>query len=310
MSTEVWEVQELDLNQWETSKAAHLFENRQIGICPNSGTQCMEGGEIIRKNGNNKSLYGPVLGGSGNCVRCRFLMTGLPFLIPLWLKANKDLSDAQQESIQVEELSKDLESLRSERFKIVKEQSVKHIPQSLQVKIKQVEARLDNKSSKLDEVLSNAHATYNLVEQIKTLVKQENSNLGALINENEELNVAPEFYEVSLFKQRDFIVQASRFYPHLKDDKLEMERNHFIDQIMFNMGMTPITLSPLTEAQKIAACDAAASYINAKLNDHEMKLLESGKVDICELGIGKSVSEELSNIVDYTLNKVVLKEVE
>lgn len=302
--------EELDSDQWETSKAAHLFENRQIGICPNSGTRCGDGGEVIRKNGTNKPVHGPVIGGSGNCVRCRFLITGLPFLVPLWLKANKDLSEAQQVSIEVETLSKDLERLRSKRFNIVREEGLQQVPQSLQTEIKQVEARLDTKSSKLDEILSNAHTTYNLVEQVKVLAKQENSNLPALLSGDGNFKDDSEFHEVSLFKQRDFIVQASRLYPHVKDEKLEMERDHFIDQIMFNIGLTPITLSPLTETEKKAACDAAANYLNSKLSDYEIQMLELGKIDIRKLGIGKNVAEELSIAVDGMLKKVAIKEVE
>ena len=302
--------EEVASDQWQNSKAAHLFENRQIGICPNSGTQCGEGGELIRKNGHSKDVYGPVIGGNGNCVRCRFFMTGLPFLVPLWLKVNKDLSDAQQVSIEVETLSKDLEKLRTKRFNIVKEQGVKHIPQNLQAEIKQVEARLDNKSSKLDEILSNAHATYNLVEKVKALAKVENSNLPALPFADEDLKGASGFHEISPFKQKDFIVQASRLYPHVKDEKLEMERDHFIDQIMFNMGMTPITLSPLTETEKKLACDAAASFLNSKLSDYEIQMLESGSVDLRDLGIGKNIAEELSIVVDDMLKKIADKGIE
>lgn len=303
--------EDLDSHMWDLSRAAHLFENRQIGICPNSGTLCKEGGEVIRKNvgSTGKNLHGPVPGGSGNCVRCRFLMTGLPFLIPLWLKANKDLSDAQQISIEVDAASNDLEKLRSKRFSIVKEQGVHLVPQSLQAEIKQVEARLDAKSSKLDDALSNAHATYNLVERVKSLASEENSNFPALPNKDENFESFTEYYEVSKFKQRDFIVQASRLYPHVTDDKLEMQRNHFIDQIMFKMNMTPITLSSLTELEKKAACDAAARYLNEQLSDHELKMLESGKVDIAELGIGKCHAQELSNAVDSGLKKIAVTEV-
>jgi hypothetical protein len=308
----VFNEEELNADSWDLSKAAHLFENRQIGICPNSGTMCNEGGPIVRKNINGKGadLHGPVEGGVGNCVRCRFFMTGLPFLVPLWLKANKDLSDAQQVSIELNTESQKLEELRSKRFKIVKEEGVHNVTQNLKAEIQQVEARVDAKSSKLDELLSNAHATYNLVERVKTLASEESVNLPALIDEDSELSEKSEFHEVSMFKQRDFIVQASRLYPHIQDDKLEMERNNFIDQIMFNMGMTPITLSPLSNTEKRAACDAASSYLNAKLSDYELQMLESGKIDIRDLGIGKIDKDELSISVETGMKKIAIQEVE
>lgn len=292
-----------DKSEWSACQATHLFENRQIGICPNSGTRCHEGGKPVKRNGKGKSLYGPVPGGNGNCVRCRFLMTGLPFLVPLWLKANKDLADAQGVSVDVEASSNELELLRSKRFSISNEQGPLHIPASLRAEIKQVEARLDAKSANLNELLLNAHATYNLVEKVKVLRNEENSRLPALFDDDDHENDSSEFHEVSLFRQRDFIVQASRLYPHIKDDKLEMERNHFIDQVMFNMDMTPITLSALTKEEKEAACDSAADFLNAKLSDCEMKMLESGSIDIKELGIIEPYAQKLSFEVDSTKKK-------
>jgi hypothetical protein len=123
------------------------------------------------------------------------------------------------------------------------------------------------------------------------------------------VNSDSDFQEVSLFTQRDFIVQASRLYPHIKDKQIEMERNHFIDQIMFNLGMTPISLSSLTEEEKKAACDSAASFLNARLSCQEIRMLESGALDIRELGISDSDSQEFVNSVKTGMQRVALTEI-
>lgn len=293
----------LDSSRWEATKSIPLFENRQIGVCPNSGTRCNEGGESLRRDGSS-TVNAPVPGGNGNCVRCRFFMTGLPFLIPLWLKCNKDLSEAQQLSTEANTISIQLEQLRAKRYKVVKEEGSLHVPSSMQVEIKQTEARLDAKSAKLDEVLLNAHAAYNLVEKIKERMAVGKATLPQLGNETHDIIGENEFHDVSLFKQRDFLIRASRLYPHIKDERLELERNHFIDQIMFNMGMTPITLSTLTPAEKESACDAAAKFLNARLSDHELSMLESGAININDLGIDARDVQALSTAIGNIKNKL------
>lgn len=293
---------------WEASQSLSLFENRQIGVCPNSGTMCNEGGEALRiKSGN--PLYAPVPGGHGNCVRCRFFITGAPFLIPLWLKTNKDLSDVHQLSIEVDDTSKNLETLRQERYKIAKDKGAQQVPSSLQAEIKQAESRLDNKSAILDEALLNAHATYSLFNKVKALSNKNVGNLPALIELTPNGDHKPEFLEVSPFKQKHLMVKASRFYEHVTDKNLELERNHFIDQVMFNMGMTPITLSNLTESEKKMACDAAADFLSARLTDYELSMLESGNIKITELGIDHVDSTSLANQVNEKLKKKVIKEI-
>lgn len=89
-------------NSWGTSKNdSSLFENRQIGICPNSGTLCETGGQAIRKD-RGSTIHGPVPGGPGNCHMCRYLITGKPWLIPLWLKTNETLLNAKDLSEKAE----------------------------------------------------------------------------------------------------------------------------------------------------------------------------------------------------------------
>lgn len=293
-------------SDWNSVLSYPLIENRQIGVCPNSGTRCGEGGECIRKN-SKRDIHGPVPGGQGNCVRCRFFMTGLPFLIPLWLKVNKDLSDAQKISLEVDQLQKQLDESRSRRYGLVKSKGSSHIPASLQAEIQQIEAMVDSKSKKLNEVISNAHAGYNLVERLKGLSRENSSTLPALVDDDSSHD-ASQFTEVSLFKQRDFIVQASRLYPHVKDDLLERERNHFIDQIMFNLGLTPITLSSLTEQEKKSACDAASQFLNARLSDHELTMLENGSLKITDIGIAAD-KDTLISTIESKLNCIEVKEI-
>jgi hypothetical protein len=89
----------------------------------------------------------------------------------------------------------------------------------------------------------------------------------------------------------DSTVQAGRLYTHLKDSDLERDRDHFIDQIMFNNGISPISLSPLTPDEKSIASDAACRFLLTELDDHEIEQLTSNRVTLRELGIERKVIE-------------------
>ncbi|MBY5635908.1 hypothetical protein HFO39_14135 [Rhizobium leguminosarum] len=69
-----------------------------IGVCPFDGTRCHDGGPLLRRDGrkhlrgNPKHVYGPVPGGARNCILCRHLISGPPFILPLELYGSLLLS--------------------------------------------------------------------------------------------------------------------------------------------------------------------------------------------------------------------------
>lgn len=272
----------------------NIWINNNLGICPYGGTRCNDGGEIIRKDSKKNNLYGPVPGGPKNCVRCRHLITGTPWMIPLWLHANKLLVRSQKTSKEVDEITGRLEKLQSERFQIVKSQGGSAVPESLKAEIKGEETNLEEKTEHLDSLLMDAHATYRLLESVRDLpnvIPGEESgaeNTPALIaTDRPEIS----FSEVHELRALDSTVQAGRLYTHLRDDDLERDRDHFIDQIMFNNGMKPISLSPLTPEEKSIASDAASRFLLTELNDHEIDQLTSNQVTLQELGIERKMTE-------------------
>ncbi len=292
----------------EGSIPSGLWLNNNLGICPYGGTRCQDGGTLIRKsNKNNPPLYGPVLGGSQNCVRCRHFVTGTPWLIPLWLHSNKLLIDAQMMSKQLENLRKKFESANSERFRLVKENGTDSIPASLHSEIKGLASLLEKNSNALDSILMDAHATYRLLTDVREILanidtyEENTKNLPSLI-----VTDAPEigFNEVGEFRALDEIVQAGRLYAHIQDENIENERNHFIDQIMFNNGMTPISLAPLSSIEKSAASDAAAKFLMARLEDFELEALSSNRTTLEELNLKSEFKKSLHLDAPSSLNLI------
>lgn len=281
-------------NVWMNGTST-MFENRQIGTCPNSGTLCDIGGEPIRQDRHGGTTFGMVPGGSGNCVRCRFFITGAPFLAPLWLKVNKDLADAHKQSKELAEIDDKYNALLKERYVIKKEHGASAITQELNSNIKQHESLIDKKTRDLDMILNNAHAGSILLEKVKELISENytEESFPAMLDTGSRDK--DEWLEVAEFTKNDFLVQASRHYPFIKDEEVEMRRNHFLDQVMFNIGMAPITLSPLSKKEKEMASDMASKYLTMKLSQKELHALETNSITLEQLGIGKELKNGLSN---------------
>ncbi|XOV81267.1 MAG: VPA1269 family protein [Aestuariibacter sp.] len=276
-----------------------LWESNQLGLCPNAGTLCNIGGELLSKAG--KEVYGEVSGGAGNCVRCRFFISGKPWLIPLWLHGNKLLADSQKISIDVEAARAELEALYNKRKSIAKEKGPAFITSGLKAEIKSAEALLSRKTEVLDQKLCDAHATYRLIEGIRYL---DNTNFDRCEAEkyipirHVDSPEETKFFEQNKFRQQDMLVQASRLYAHIRDNDLERERNHFIDKIMLNAGMKPITMGTLTEEEVESASDALASYLAYKFSDQELSQLGANTITLKQLGVKISSTEQFISMAE------------
>ncbi|MDP2562790.1 VPA1269 family protein [Psychrobium sp. 1_MG-2023] len=268
-----------------------LWEVTSLGICPNAGTLCNEGGPLLKKsNKAKKAVFGPVEGGEGNCIRCRFLITGEAFLIPLMLYGNKLLADAKKLSLKEEKHRKKLQELYNQRSKIVKQRGFSTIPDDLKVEINAAERLLEKVTIELDSVLNNLHPTHTIIEKIKkgTLTGTE------LIEKKEGDEDELAYEHISKFKQLNCLVQASRLYPHVADDDLERERDQFIDKVLFQLGKTPISFAPLTDEEKQKASDAFGNYLVSKLDDNELTALESNKAVSLDMLVSNIKFNELA----------------
>ena len=272
-----------------------LFENRDFGICPTAGTTCDKGGSIIRRSASgSKHLYGAVPGGKGNCIMCRFFVTGKPWLIPLWIKANSLFAEAQRISENLEKHRNQLDVQRKERYGYIK--SSQSVPANLRTKIQQFEGAIDKMSLSLDEKLTECHRAYNLQKMVRELPKLDGEtaikikDLPALLQSDDEDFI---FDETSRFRHLDFIVQGAKFCADIDTEVFEKDRNHFIDSFLFNSGMTPITLTPLADSEKKQATDAIAKYLTEKLSDKELQQLENNTVTLEDLGYKSNLQDKL-----------------
>lgn len=279
-----------------------VWGGSSLGICPYGGARCDDGGPVIKKETKaTKSKFGPVPGGQGNCMRCRHFVTGLPWLIELWLHCNKLLEEVNFKSREVEELQAKQAVFFKQRHRLMKNNETHLISSELITKIKNLNALIETKAEQLDTTIYNAHATYNYINEVRQLKPlhekgnpaEESTELAETIKDND---LAINFMETTSFQAKNLLVQASRAYPEIADTRVEMQRDHFVDQILVNNGMKPLTLSPLTKEEKRAASDALSSLLLSKVGAAESENLYNGTKTLDEAGIAQAVTLSLESI--------------
>jgi hypothetical protein len=267
-----------------------------MGICPYSGTRCDDGGEIIKRaTKSTKAKYGPVIGGRGNCVRCRHLVTGVPWMIELWLHGNKLLESISKISTEIKIFKKKQAMFKKEQYNYKKRKEIHLCPPEITDEIKSLNTIIETKSEEMDKIIMDAHATYNLLEEVREIAniddKESFTKGNELIPVDVDYGEEIKFIETSDFHLKDMLVQASRIYPEVADTRVELERNNFIDQILVNNGASPISFSPLSEEEKAVASDAMAKFLISKVGAKEFENLHNGSITLAELGIEKHATD-------------------
>ncbi len=88
------------------------------GICPMSGAACQSGGEAVAER-KVESLYAPVEAGylgQKNCPRCRFFVTGVPFLGGLVALANELALEIHAESARFQSYAAEVDRLEQDWY--------------------------------------------------------------------------------------------------------------------------------------------------------------------------------------------------
>jgi hypothetical protein len=263
------------------SISTDLFFDTGLGVCPFGGSSCHDGLDL----GNGRRAAVP--GGSKNCLHCRHFITGEPWLIPLVLNQQKLAAKTQVLSQKNNSQSEALDGLLDHRADIRKSKAKGAISPQLKRQIAQLQNEVERHAEDLDFLLRTMHRGDQIIEQIKRLQTLPNeANLPVLVA-NPDIEVRG-YREGTRFELIDSVLQGSRFYPMLQDDDLELERERFIDKIMFNNGMMPLSMMSLSKEQSRRAADAASEWLIRKVGAQETDLLHNGAQSLEDMGLDLS----------------------
>ncbi|MBO9170040.1 site-specific integrase [Rhizobium sp. L245/93] len=259
-----------------------------IGFCPFDGTRCNEGGKVLRRNGELVT-YGGV--GNQECLRCRFFVSGPPWITPLQLYGTKLLALRKAATDREIELNEEYRLIQTAwQDRTISEDRYHTMEDNKQTELVQVR----KEGVTLDESILNAKL---LVEASLVLIRErpEGSQGFDLIGSEE---VGVHLQEAEIFDVNSTLVQASRFTPMLGHPSFEVARNAVLDKIAFAGGLTPITFIPgATEHQQRRSYDQFAHFLQVRLNETERQQLLQGQTNLQDLQLNVELQRLITNAV-------------
>ncbi len=284
------------------------------GICPMSATGCHIGGELLHE-WKRKKTYGAVEAGylgQKNCLRCRFFITGVPFLTGLVALANEISLEIHVESGRFQNYSAAVVALEREYYDAC--QAFK--PDTKQSQRKQAIANEQQSGGKLDSLLTDYAAINHYVQDCLKLIRESNQT-----NENIE-NIRLIF--TGDIKDTEVMIEESRTQYHLLSEICQNATiyqsanpsraipliSQAIDRMVENNNLAP-AMFRLTDDQKLIAITELNTLLLERLGSWErIEDLFSGELMLLDIDAHEPkltrISDEVQNLLfksaNYPLN--------
>ncbi|WP_296219093.1 VPA1269 family protein [Pseudomonas sp. UBA2684] len=211
------------------------------GICPMSGAACYMGGEVVVER-KVESLYSPVQAGylgQKNCPRCRFFITGVPFLGGLVSLANEIGLEISTESNRYQRYTAELDELEQEHYDTCQNGE----PFLREMERKQAVSNQHCSAGKLDSLLGDYSALNGHIQSCLKLINQNNldsdSDVRLIISGDvHEIGVAYEESDTGYHLLAE-ICQNAAIYKSANASRAAPLISQAIDRMAENNGLPP-----------------------------------------------------------------------
>jgi len=266
-----------------------------IGICPVGENKCSEGGDLINKQGN-QVFYSSVENGPKNCIRCRFFITGVPFLLGLISKFNELALNIKEKTDIYKKSEKKYEELFNEKYNCEKESKPFLKWKDLEI----ADSHYNKHNNELDQLLLDWQSLYNLIEQCKVVQEnqiKENSNKFNLITNGDIMNINYSIAESTEFELYDEVCQSSIFYESIQPNIANMKRNQIINKMLLNNDMKPYFLF-LNEDESLHVGNEFIKLLMIKLGKPNTIDVLNDKKKLFDLGLKIDMKNEIHKLLD------------
>lgn len=268
-----------------------------IGICPAGEGKCIEGGESISIGAAEYNK--PVENGVKNCIRCRFFITGVPFLLGLTARFNEITVEIQEKTKKYRIAQETYETLYHERYLVEKNGNPFLKWKELEIS----DSNFNKLSNELDQLIIDWHYAYNLIEQCVLIQKREqdqeyDKSKFALITagNNEALRVG--ISECSDFELYDSICQSSVFYQSIQPNIANLKRGNIINKMLINNEITPY-FALLSEDDMLQVGNDFAKFLVLKLGKPTMIDVMESKKKLKDFGLEvDDIEKEISILLE------------
>ena len=266
-----------------------------IGICPVGENKCLEGSDSFTKQGG-QNVYKPVENGPKNCIRCRFFITGVPFLLGLSSRFNELAITIKEKTNVYKKAEKEYEDLFDERY--INEKENKPFLKWKDLEI--ADSNYNKYNNELNQLLIDWQYLYNLIEQCQIIQKKQNKEISSkfslITNENiNDLNVA--IKECSKFELYDEVCQSSIFYKSIQPNIANMKRNKIINKMFLNNDLKPYFLL-LDEEESIYAANQFVKLLMVRIGKSNALDVLNDKKRLQDLGLNIDIKNEIEELIN------------
>jgi hypothetical protein len=249
------------------STACVVFD---CGICPMSGAGCHIGGDVVVERKTEK-YHSPVEAGylgQKNCPRCRFFITGIPFLGGLVALANEIALEINTESARYQGYTAELDALEQEHYDVCREGK----PFLHEMERKRAVSNQQQSAGKLDVLLGDYAALNGHIQSCLKLINEKESDSRGDVR----LIVPGDMHDIGIaFQESDSnyhllaeICQNATIYQSANPSRAIPLIAQAIDRMAENNGLPP-AMFRLSDEQKIIVANELTKLLLQRLGSWE-----------------------------------------
>jgi len=279
------------------------------GVCPMSAASCHIGGEPITERPNENVYFSVEAGylGQKNCLRCRFFITGIPFLGGLVALANEISLEIFTECGRYQSFSEEVNRFEQEFYDACKDNK----PDLHAHKRKSAIANMEQSASKLDNFLKDYTSANHFVQSALKLMKTNDENnseenvVGVrLISAGgmEEIGLAFEESKTQYHLLSE-ICQNATIYQSTNPSRAIPLISQAIDRMAENNNLKP-AMFRLTDEQKIIVANELNALLLQRLGSWErIDDLFSGELMLLDVDAHEpklnNISAEIQSLLSH-----------
>jgi hypothetical protein len=268
------------------------------GMCPAGAKRCHEG-LAVTDLASNVTHYEAVPGGAGNCVRCRFFVTGPAFLFGLEAHVNDLSYRLKNVSFNYEKAQLALDELSDAHAESLSEGKPFNRHRELEI----AETAFESATAKVDNIALSLQTAYALTEQCIRIASEDKSDGFSLVAAGGVSELEAVLSEAHEFEQVHTICSGATLFDGLNIDwkQANLERARMFDRMLRNSGKEPL-FSLLDDDVALRVCNAMGKFLYARLDANSVHALIDGRTTLRALGLEKAFASQLKTLVPKTLS--------
>lgn len=263
------------------------------GFCPVGARRCQDG-LVTVDNSSGSSRFTPVPGGSSNCARCRFFVTGPAFLPGMVAHVNDLSYRAKHKSGRYQAAQDKFETISMEQARAIEQGDI--FPSQ---KVQAAEAARELARGEIDEVALSFQAAYRLVEQsLDILNKQpadQQSKFSLVVPSGFGERIEAHLEETTEFEQLQRVCESAAMFERLQIDSLQpnLERMRLFDKMLANNELPPFFCSIDDDELALRIGNEVGRFFQARISKSDLGLLMRGKTTLLALGVKEALPKAL-----------------